>query len=329
MPVKTKRTHKKLTQSQRETIGRMSKCGYAPLAIADACGVNRTSIGRELRRNACACGTYDPAKAQAMKVQRQARAPTKMTGDLLAEVLALLDEHQAPAEICERLRQADSARTVCAETIYTYVNEDAAEGGTLYLLLPMRRRKRKGRKTGRAKRGPIPDRVDIGKRPPEVALLVEKGHWEGDTVHGTKGAVVTLVERVTGLTLVRAVPNLRARTAAAAVIRMTRGYLVRSITFDNGSEFAEHRHISRRIKAPCFFATPGHPCERGRNENKNRQLRRLHRKGKVAYRYIRASEVRRVQDRLNQKLRKNLGWRCADDFLAELKYHGPGWGEAA
>lgn len=323
------KTHKKLTRSQRETIDRMHKSGHHAKDIATAVLVHRTSIDRELKNNRGACGAYEAAAAHDKVLSRRARGAVKMVGALLASVRALLLAGQAPAEICERLRQADPANTVCAETIYKYVIADAAKGGVLHRFLPLRRKARKRRKANRVKHGPIKDRVDISKRPPEVAALVELGHLEGDTVHGTKGAVVTLVERVTGYTLVWAVPNLRARTVANAVIRMTHGYLVRSITFDNGSEFAEHRRISRRIKAPCFFATPGRPCERGRNENKNRQLRMLHRKGKVAYRHMRASEVRRVQDRLNQKLRKNLGWKCADDFLHQLKFHGPGWRDAA
>lgn len=323
------KTRKKLTRSQRETIARMHKAGYHAKDIAAAVLVHRTSIDRELKNNRCASGAYEAHAAHDMAVARKARQAVKMVGALLGSVRALVFARQAPAEICERLRQADPANTVCAETIYGYVIADAAKGGVLHRFLPLGRKTRRRRKSKRVKRGPIKDRVDISKRPSEVAELKQLGHYEGDTVHGTNGAVVTLVERVTGYTLVWAVPNLRKRTVADAVIRMVEGCLVRSITFDNGSEFADHKRITRRIKAQCFFATPGRPCERGRNENKNRQLRMLHRKGKVAYRHMRASEVRRVQDRLNQKLRKNLGWKCADDFLPELKFHGPGWRNAA
>jgi IS30 family transposase len=256
-------------------------------------------------------------------VARKARQAVKRVGELLAAVLALLLARQAPAEICERLRARDPSKTVCAETIYGYVTREAAKGGRLHRFLPLRRKARKRRRATRIKHGPIPDRVDIRERPPEVAALTEIGHYEGDTVHGKTGAVVTLVERVTGHALVSRVANLRKTTVADAIITMTRGYLVRSITFDNGSEFAAHRRITRRLKAECYFATPGRPCERGRNENKNRQLRMLHPKGKTAYRHMRASEVRRAQDRLNEKLRKGLGWKCANDFLPQLKFHGP------
>lgn len=324
-----KKTHRKLALSQRETIGRMHKSGLDDQTIAAAVCVHRTTIVRELGRNSGSSGGYEAQHAHAAALARKARGPTRFKGEVRANAISLLYERQAPAEICERLRREDPARTVCAETIYQHVIADAAKGGDLHRFLPLGRKKRKKRRAKRIRCGPIPDRVDIRERPPEVAALTEPGHYEGDTVHGKTGAVVTLVERLTGYTLVWRVPNLRKRTVADAIIRMVAGHLVRSITFDNGSEFAAHRRISRRIKAPCYFATPGRPCERGRNENKNRQLRMLHPKSKVAYRHMRAREVRRVQDRLNQKLRKNLGWKCADDFLPLLKFHGPPWREAA
>jgi IS30 family transposase len=317
------KTRKKLTRSQRETIDRMHKSGDDSKTIAKVVLVHRSSIERELKNNRSPSGAYEAQAAHAIAMARKARGPVKLKGELLASVLALLLRRQSPAEICERLRRIDPGKTVCAETIYGHVIDEAARGGGLYRFLPLRRRGRKRRRTKRVKHGPIPDRVDIRERPPEVAALQELGHYEGDTVHGTTGAVITLVERVSGYTLVWRVANLRKKTVADAIIRMMRGHLVRSITFDNGSEFAAHRRIARSLRTKCYFATPGRPCERGRNENKNRQLRMLHPKRKTAYRHMRAVEVRRAQDRLNEKLRKGLGWKCANDFLPELKFHGP------
>jgi IS30 family transposase len=316
------KNHQKLTRSHRDTIERMDKSGHDHIAIARVVDVHRTTIDRELRHNRRPGGAYEAAHAHALAVRRKARGPVKFKGELARAVIALQFERQSPAEICERLRAIDANRTVCAETIYRHTYADL-DGSDMQRFLPLRRRKRKPRRGKRLKRGPIPDRVDIGRRPPEVAALIEHGHYEGDTVHGKDGAVVTLVERVSGHVLIARVANLKKLTVAAAVIAMTKGYRVRTITFDNGSEFADHVRITRRTHAKCYFATPGRPCERGRNENKNRQLRLLHPKGKVRYRHMRAVEVRRVQDRLNNKLRKGLGWKCANDHLDQLVIHGP------
>ena len=160
------KTKKKLTQSERETTERMHKAGISLQLIAEAVGKHRTSIGRELRRNALSCGDYKAHAAQLRMVARKGRLPVKLTGELKQKVLGLLTQRQSPGEICERLRQENGGVTVCAETIYRYIYTDAGGDGFVYRFTASRRRRRKPRHSKRGKSGPIPNRVTSVSDPP-------------------------------------------------------------------------------------------------------------------------------------------------------------------
>ncbi len=111
----------------------------------------------------------------------------------------------------------------------------------------------------------IPGRIDIDERPAIVDEITELGHWEGDTVYGQVGYLVTLVERASKLLLARRVPNKNKRIISRVIKRTLKPYqaVCKTITFDNGGEFADRQSIARKLDCNIYFAKPYHSWERG------------------------------------------------------------------
>ena len=153
-------------------------------------------------------------------------------------------------------------------------------------------------------------------------MIVDKktriGDWEGDTVIGKnhKGALVTLVDRVSKVTLIAKVSSKEADGVTDATIKMLGPYanFVRTITFDNGKEFSGHEIIAKRLAAKVYFAHPYSSWERGLNENTNGLIRQYVPKGS-SFDALTHDDVHRVSIRLNNRPRKSLGYLTPNEFL--------------
>jgi IS30 family transposase len=180
-----------------------------------------------------------------------------------------------------------------------------------------KRRKRYG--SGRQRRGKIPNRVGIEMRCPRVEARATVGHWEGDTIIGQnhRYALVSLVERKTGFGLVRKVKTRHAGGVAAAIVEALKPLksLVRTITFDNGLEFAQHARITAEIGAKVYFADPYSSWQRGTNENWNGLVRQDYPK-KSCFSGITAKQLSASQHALNNRARKRLDWLTPAEALA-------------
>ena len=197
------------------------------------------------------------------------------------------------------------------ESIYQYIWRDKAEGGLLYKHL---RRACKSKKVygKRDLRGHIKNRVSIDERPPEVDEKKEFGHWEIDLMVGShhKGFLVTAVERKTKHTLVGFSQKKDADSVKKELISMFKPIkeCVKTITADNGKEFAGHEDVARVIEAGYYFAHPYRSCERGLNENTNGLIRQYFPKGKDL-RGVTRNELRKIMSRLNNRPRKTLDYK--------------------
>jgi IS30 family transposase len=224
-----------------------------------------------------------------------------------------LREGWTPEIISGRARLEGRA-WVCKETIYKHVYADAKAGGNLWEHLPRSGRKRKRRcprKEDRG-RGRIPNQRRIDTRPAEVETRKTVGHWEGDLINGASktGNLVTLVERSTRFTLIGRTDNKEAKEVTATISRLFAAMpqaCRKSLTLDNGKEFAGHEQIERETNMEVFFAKPYHSWERGTNENTNGLVRRLHPK-KSSFAEIQQAEIQRIDQYLNDRPRKCLGW---------------------
>ena len=152
----------------------------------------------------------------------------------------------------------------------------------------------------------------ISTRPTNIESRLEFGHWEGDTVTGKDRhqAILTLVERMTGLTRMAKLSNRTANNTlkALSTIISKEPYMFKTITFDNGTEFHSYKKLEEQFPVICYFANPHHPWKRGSNENLNGLLRQYIPKGH-SLSYIGQTKIQRICARLNSRPRKRLGFR--------------------
>jgi IS30 family transposase len=239
----------------------------------------------------------------------------------------LTEELWSPAQISAQLRiefPDDPMMRVSTETIYQslYVQGRGALRKELTLCL----------RTGRAIRrnrsrldhpGRVPDKVMISERPAEAADRAVPGHWEGDLLIGKAGssAVGTLVERSTRYVMLLHLPGDHTaetvRTALAAKVKTLPDHLVRSITWDQGTEMAQHRQFSIDTGVTVYFCDPHSPWQRGSNENTNGLLRQWMPKG-TDLSHLSETDLDTIAYKLNNRPRQTLGWMKPSQRLAQL-----------
>jgi IS30 family transposase len=209
---------------------------------------------------------------------------------------------------------------VSHEWIYQYIANDKLSGGQLYKHLRQGRKKyRKGKHHNRM---PIADARSIELRLSEVDERIRLGDWEADTVlgkHGT-GAIVTLAERKSRLYLIRRVNSKSSEDVTEAIIDMLSPHkeFVKTITFDNGGEFAQHKKIENELQAMTYFAHPYSSWERGLNENFNGLLRQYVPKGSDL-RLVTNDNLATIEKKLNLRPRKCLGFKQPQKVYEDLK----------
>ena len=262
---------KHLGYEQRCQIYALDQQGLTQEAIAQKIDSKQSVVSRELKRNRGRRGyRFKQAQAKAEERRHVANAsPSKMTSDVIAIIEKMLCEEQlSPEQISGWMWETEDTH-VSHECIYQHVYADQRRGGTLYKHLRRTGKKYNKRLGKTSGRGLIPNRIDIDQRPAIVAERSRIGDWEADTIVGAahKGAILSLVERVSKYTLLHKLDNATSAKTGAAIIAKMRPHqkIVHTITSDNGKEFAGHRKIARNLEASFFFATPYHSWERGLN----------------------------------------------------------------
>ena len=305
-------TYTQLTQVQRYQIYALMKMEHTQTEIAACIGVHKTTISRELRRNRGERG-YRPKQAQRKAQERRAN-----NGLVIKEADWWLVEEKlrcewSPEQVSGWMKRIAGIE-ISHESIYQHVYADKRAGGTLYRHLRCQKKRRK-RLSGHDRRGKISDQVSIEERPEIVDQRSRLGDWEVDLIFGKgrQGAVVTLTERKSRFTLIRNVASKSADLVAQTVIDLL-GWMqhVKTITADNGKEFAKHKSISTVLDLGFFFAHPYASWERGTNENTNGLIRQYLPKDRDLS-TLTAKEECYVMDRLNLRPRKCL------DFLTPFE----------
>ncbi len=310
-----------LTLEEREVIAQMRRAGKRQTQIARRLGRHESTISRELRRNRSRNGYWAVAAQQKAQRRRSERPWTaKMDRrEVRRYVAERLRWRWSPDEIAGRSRRdfpGDRRRQVSAPTIYAWIRAEQARGRKWQRYL-----RRLGRKRPEPeKRGRLPNRVSIEGRPAVVDRRARFGDWEGDTIVGAhrRGGAVTLVERKSGYLLLGKVPNLQAATvrqAAAKQYATTPATLRKTLTLDNGKEFAEHEELQAEAALRIYFAKPYSAWQRGTNENTNGLVRQFFPKGTDLAK-IPEHRFTKVQQLLNDRPRKRLGYRTPNEVLA-------------
>ncbi len=299
-----------LTQKQRYTISVCLKEKMSMTQIARMIGVNKSTVSREVRRNSNSSGRYTCRDAEMfarMNAERSHR-PRKMTEEFKEEITGLLRRKWSPETIVGHYRR-HGRECVSAEWIYHLVRQDKAEGGVLYRSLPHSLKYRRRPVSGAI---PIRNRVSIDERPAIVSLRQRFGDWELDTIVGPggKGAIVTIVERISKKMLMAYCPHGKnARKMARLVVALLRPYkdFVHTITTDNGTEFAEHEYIARKLHRKVYFAHPYTSWEKGLIENTNKLIRQYIPKDTVLS-SLSLDYISFVQNEINARPRKLLNF---------------------
>jgi IS30 family transposase len=237
-----------------------------------------------------------------------------------------LDEQVSPELIAGRLQRDhpnQSAMHISAEAIYQWIYRMAQRGVDLYQKLYQRRKRRRPRTVGkRTKKGVIVDRVGIEQRPVTVDERKRFGDWESDTIEGAKGTgvIVTHVERKSRLVRLARLDSKHAAPLSQATNRLLGKLpkcLRRTMTADNGTEFADFKTIEQGLGVKVYFANPHSPWERGLNENTNGILRRWLPKGSD-FSKVTNKQLAEIQRMMNNRPRKCLNYRTPLEVINAL-----------
>ncbi len=315
--------YNQLTLQERYYIEIEIKKGTSQNKIAKALNRSQGTISKELSRNRGGRGyRHKQANRLAKQRHKDKQKAIKLNNEIIEFIKYELNAHQSsPEQIAGRIKRILGV-SIHHETIYRYILQDKANGGKLYLKLRHKHkayRRRYGSRTNSSKG--IPKRVDIDQRPQVVNDRLRVGDWEADTVIGAnhKGAIVTLDERVSKLRLALPQAGKFAQETKESIIELLKplSRFVKTITFDNGREFAKHMDIASTLKCDTYFAKPYHSWERGQNENANGLLRQYFPKG-MEFANLTRKEVLEAIHRLNSRPRKCLGFATPYEAFMEL-----------
>ncbi|GAB1454750.1 IS30 family transposase [Spirochaetota bacterium] len=311
-------SYQHITIDERDALQSMQAMKQPVREMAKTIGKHPSTIYRELARNSTH-GNYISRKADEKATKRRKDNRTSpVTGniELMNTVERLIKKQIAPDQIAGRImleRGYQHGWTVSHETIFKYIYEQIHLGNDLRVHLRHPRKVRRKRSAGKDRRGIIPGRVFIDDRPPIVDRKFRRGDWEGDTIEGAgkKGYVATFVDRKTKYLIAYKLEHKSSMAlvrGARKAFRSIPASMLKTITVDNGKEFAAHKKLAQTLGVKVFFAHPYHSWERGLNEHTNGLIRQYLPKGRSLL-DLESRELAKIVKRINNRPRKSLGYR--------------------
>ena len=305
-----------LTQEERYQIHALKKAGHNRSEIAKVLDRDKSTIGRELKRNKAGNG-YRPKHAHSLACKRrQGKSKPRMSEKVWRWVEQLIREDWSPEQVSGWVEK-ETSKKISHEWIYLYIYNDKHNGGDLYRHLRCQKPRRK-RYGSINRRGMLKERVLIDERPEIVDQRARIGDWEVDTMIGIQGGpvLVTVAERRTRFSVMALSPDRTATSVSQALIGALRPYAahVLTLTFDNGREFAQHLRICKKLGASGYFAHPYHSWERALNENMNGLIRQYLPRG-TCFRSLEKKDIKRIMNKLNNRPRKCLGYKTPNQVF--------------
>ena len=302
-----------LSLGERYQIYALKGSKHSIKFIADALDRSPSTISRELKRNESLRGyraNYADNKARARRLNNA----FTIIADVWNWITDKLKESWSPEQI------AGFHGCISHMSIYRYIWSDKKQGGRLWQCLRRKAKPYRTRLTAET-RGRINDRASIHERPCIVEERSRIGDWEADTVIGQhhKQAIVTLVERKTGLLKMKRVVKKSAQQVSEAMIELLTPIRlqVKTITSDNGKEFADHKDIKQKLYSGFFFADAYASWQRGTNENTNGFIREYLPKG-CDFRQVCDDEIQHIENKLNNRPRKRLGFKTPNQVFYNI-----------
>jgi len=318
------RKYRQFSIEERCEIARRSKAGQSIRQIAAALDRSPSSVARELKRNG-GSGSYAPtyaaeqAHARRWKGSKLLRRP-----ELQGQVLELLKRGLSPEAVAGRLAFEKGRQLISYETIYRFLYAQIAKTKNYawrrYLPRGKAKRGYRGRKGGSPALH-IAGRVPIAERPAHFSDRANAGHWEADSMQFFDyRTLLALHERSSRLICLQRQPTKQAASVASAiqsVLAPLPKKLRQSITFDNGTEFAQHHLLRKSLGIKTYFCDPYKPWQKGGVENAiGRLRRRLPRKTDLAT--VSSKQLQQLAALYNYTPRKCLGWQTPAEVFSKL-----------
>ncbi len=317
-PAERTRSRLSLSLAEREEISRGIVCGHPMRAIAASLGRAPSTVSREIRRNGGHRGyranqADQAAWGRSCRPKRCKLVENRALARIVARKVRQLWSPQQIAGWLKRTHADDESHLVSKETIYRslFIQARGALKKELLQYLRRRRMMRRSRHTSLKGKGlgKITDTVSISERPASAEDRAVPGHWEGDLIIGSRNSqIATLVERKTRYVMLAKVKGKDTETVINALIKQARKLpheLYKSLTWDRGSEMADHQRFSLATDIDVYFCDPQSPWQRGSNENTNGLLRQYFPKGTDLAVHSQA-HLNKVARQLNDRPRKTL-----------------------
>ena len=318
--------YKQLFLIERHQIKVLLECGFTFFDIAKKLHRSASTITREIHRNTPQRGRgyaiYNADRAQIKTALRHTtkHKHRKLTDGIQQEIIKGIIDDWSPEQIAGRAAK-EGKPMVSHETIYQLIYQDRRNGGQLYTHLRRRHRRRRKRKNLYGNRGILANRIFINQRPDGANHKSRLGHFEGHTLIGSNhmGAIVSLTEMKTKYQFLLKVPEKSADTVQQAIEKMLKKHQswIKTLTVDNGKEFACHETLAENLDPlKVFYCRPYAPWERGLNENQNGLIRQYIPK-KMTSINLTDHDIARIEDRLNNRPRKSLGFSSPKEALTK------------
>jgi IS30 family transposase len=277
------RGYDQLSLEDREEISRLQAAGLSIRKIAAALDRSPSTISRELRRNSGRTVGYRPSYAsEQTKARRWSGSRLMKEPDLRGAVLDGLKKGWSPEQVAGRLRQVAGHPVISHESIYRfiYAQIDRTNDFSWRFLLPRAKSKRgRRRRPGGSPASFIKARIPVAQRPIAAADRLTPGHWEADLILFAKygQAILAIHDRHSRLIIATRPPSKEADPIAEHLLTFFTALppaLRRTVTFDNGTEFARHYQLNDHA-IETFFCDPHSPWQKGGIENAIGRLRRF------------------------------------------------------
>lgn len=306
-----------LTKENRVELAALKRSGLKQKEIARVLGKDASTISRELKRNINKESVigYSPSYAQDQAGSRRIKANQRFRiiehdEKLRKFIIKKLEKFWSPQQIAGRLQKAFGNTLVCHETIYQYIYSSRPDLKQYLRCRKGKHRRRYGSKICEKQREEAKKRrIDL--RPEIVEQRSRIGDWEGDTILGKdKNHILTHTERKSGILFA---DKLRVVTAEETRMKTIERFerIPRkkkcSLTYDNGTTFADYEFTERETGIDIYFAYPYHSWERGTNENANGLLRQFFPK-KLAFANITQKDIDKAVRLINHRPRKRLNY---------------------
>jgi len=328
-PAERTRSRLALSLAEREEISRGLNIGASLRSIARALKRAPSTISREVRRNGGLTSYRATAsdKAAWQRSRRPKLCKLACNPALARTVSKQIQKKWSPQQIAGWLKRTypgDTFNQVSHETIYRslYVQARGVLKKELLAHLRATRTIRRSRHASlkRDGLGQIKDTISISERPAEAKDRAVPGHWEGDLIAGTNQSyVATLVERHSRYVMLMKVKNRESATVVNALIKHSKKLpteLYKSLTWDRGTEMANHKQFTLATDIDVYFCDPQSPWQRGSNENTNRLLRQYFPKGTDLSQHSQA-KLNAVARQLNERPRKTLEYQTPAERFSQ------------